>query len=105
MQSQLTQPNHIHTRKKTHCHRHVSELEATPVVLRLPVPVLDACTGGVIGCVCIYPASGGPGRRRAAVSSWVRADRAELDNVVYDAVLTWLERDWPFDAVEYAART
>jgi hypothetical protein len=35
----------------------------------------------------------------------VRADRAELDYAVYDAVLTWLERDWPFDALEYAART
>jgi len=63
-------------------------LEATPVALRLPVPVLDACTGGVIGCVCIYAATGG-----------------RAGDVVYDAVLTWLERDWPFDAVEYAART
>lgn len=67
--------------------------------------VLEAGTGGVIGCVYIYPGRGGPGLRRAAVSSWVRADCAELDNAVYDAVLTWLERDWPFDALEYAART
>jgi hypothetical protein len=67
--------------------------------------VLEAGTSGVIGCVYIYPAQGSPGQRRAAVSSWVRADRAELDYAVYDAVLTWLERDWPFDALEYAART
>ena len=66
--------------------------------------VLEAGTGSVIGCVYIYPAKGDPGRR-AAVSSWVRADRAELDRAVYDAVLTWLEGDWPFDALEYAARS
>jgi len=66
--------------------------------------VLEPATGGVIGCVYIYPARGGHGRRRAAVSSWVRADRAELDDAVYAAVLAWLERDWPFDAFEYAAR-
>jgi hypothetical protein len=71
--------------------------------------VLDARTSGVIGCVYIYPARGhgrgGPGRRHAAVRSWVRADRAALDPAVHDAVLAWLERDWPFDAIEYAARS
>ena len=66
--------------------------------------VLEAGTGDVIGCIYIYPAQGSAGRR-AAVSSWVRADRAGLDNAVYDAVLAWLERDWPFDALDYAART
>jgi hypothetical protein len=73
--------------------------------------VLSAGTGEVIGCVYIYPASGhGPGgaedgRRRASVQSWVRADRATLDPVLHDAVLAWLERDWPFDSIEYAPRT
>ena len=67
--------------------------------------VLDTGTGGVIGCVYIYPAPGGRGRRHAAVRSWVRADRAEFDAAVYDAVLAWLDRDWPFEAIEYAART
>jgi hypothetical protein len=67
--------------------------------------VLEPGTGDVIGCVYIYPAKGDAGLRRAAVSSWVRADRAELDKAVYEAVLNWLERDWPFDALEYAART
>jgi hypothetical protein len=66
--------------------------------------VLEADTGDVIGCVYIYPAQGSAGRR-AAVSSWVRVDRAGLDNAVYDAVQAWLERDWPFDALDYAART
>ena len=73
--------------------------------------VLAAGTGDVIGCVYIYPvrgdepSGGGGDRRRASVQSWVRADRAALDPVLYHAVLAWLERDWPFDSIEYAPRT
>ena len=68
--------------------------------------VLDADTGDVIGCVYIYPARGRgePGWRHAAVRSWVRDDRAALDPALYEAVLAWLERDWPFETIEYAAR-
>ena len=66
-------------------------------------------TGDVIGCVYIYPPSGqgpaGTGGRHAAVRSWVRADRASLDTVLHDTVLSWLERDWPFNSIEYASRT
>jgi hypothetical protein len=73
--------------------------------------VLSAGTEDVIGCVYIYPASGqepdggAGGGRHASVQSWVRADRAALDPVLHDAVLAWVERDWPFDSVEYAPRT
>jgi hypothetical protein len=71
--------------------------------------VLGTGTGDVIGCVYIYPPTdqgpGGTGGRRAAVRSWVRADRATLDAVLHDTVLAWLERDWPFDSIEYAPRT
>jgi hypothetical protein len=72
--------------------------------------VLSSPAGEVIGCVYIYPPSGqGPGTaegpRRAAVRSWVRADRAALDQVVHDAVVAWLEREWPFYSIEYAPRT
>jgi hypothetical protein len=71
--------------------------------------VLGAGTADVIGCVYIYPLRGdGPGStgagRRAVVRSWVRADRAALDPVVYHVVLAWLERDWPFHSIEYAPR-
>jgi len=72
--------------------------------------VLSTGTGDVIGCVYIYPAgshehSGGTeGRRCASVKSWVRADHAALDRVLHDAVLGWVERDWPFDSIEYASR-
>jgi hypothetical protein len=72
--------------------------------------VLDVGSDEVTGCVYIYPLEGqGPGGgidgvRGATVRSWVRADRAQLDRVVYDAVLAWLERDWPFQSIEYAPR-
>jgi hypothetical protein len=73
--------------------------------------VLGADSDEVIGCVYIYPlrgqrpGDGTGGARGASVRSWVRADRAQLDRVVYDAVLAWLERDWPFHSIEYAPRT
>ena len=71
--------------------------------------VLSAGTGEVIGCVYIYPPGKGdqPGTgdgRHAVVRSWVSADRAELDPVLYHAVRAWLERDWPFDQIDYAPR-
>lgn len=72
--------------------------------------VLSIPGGEVIGCVYIYPPRGdspgqpGPGGQPAAVRSWVRADRAALDPVLYHAVRAWLERDWPFGPIEYASR-
>ena len=72
--------------------------------------VLSTSTGEVIGCVYIYPPRGeSPGRpsaddQHAAVSSWVRADHATLDPVLYHAVRAWLEHDWPFHSIEYAPR-
>ena len=60
-------------------------------------------TGETIGCVYIYPARAG-GEGDAQVKSWVRADRAELDPVLYQAVSDWLARDWPFTAPQYDAR-
>ena len=56
----------------------------------------------IIGCVYIYPvASGEPG---ADVRSWVSADRAPLDVILYEAVSEWLRSAWPFTAVSYAPR-
>jgi RimJ/RimL family protein N-acetyltransferase len=72
--------------------------------------LLSIPDGEVIGCVYIYPPRGqgqgqpSAGEPRAAVRSWVRADRAALDPVLYRAVRTWLDRDWPFRTVEYAPR-
>jgi hypothetical protein len=71
--------------------------------------VLSADAGDVIGGVYIYrldgQVPGGTGRWHAAVRSWVRADRRALDPALRDAVLAWLERDWPFDSIDYAPRT
>jgi hypothetical protein len=73
--------------------------------------VLSTGTGEVIGCVYIYPPRGesvgvgSAGEWQAAVSSWVRADQAALDLVLYRAVLAWLERDWPFRLIQYASRS
>ena len=76
-------------------------------------PVLDP-GGRVVGCVYIYPvrdeedapageaAPGGGGA--ADVSSWVRADRAELDVPLYAAVSAWLADAWPFTEVRFAPR-
>jgi hypothetical protein len=72
--------------------------------------VLSTDTGDVIGCVYIYPQRGesqggtSAGEQRAAVSSWVRGDRAELDPVLYHRVREWLERDWPFHSIQYEPR-
>lgn len=73
--------------------------------------VLSTDTGQVIGCVYVYPGSGrepggaAKGQRCASIQSWVRADCAALDRVLYGAVLAWMEREWPFDSIEYAPRT
>jgi hypothetical protein len=58
--------------------------------------VLAPDTDDVIGCVYIYPAADGPG---AKVSSWVRAQDAELDTPLHDVVSAWLARAWPFEHV------
>jgi len=54
----------------------------------------------VIGCVYIYPST----MHDAAVSSWVRASRGEMDIVTSQAISAWLETHWPFTTVEYGAR-
>jgi hypothetical protein len=64
--------------------------------------VLEADSDRVIGCVYIYPS-----RERSGVTdvaSWVRADRAELDQVLHEAVSAWLATEWPFEQVAYAPR-
>lgn len=59
----------------------------------------------VIGCVYIYPdASDASDASDADVRSWVSADHAALDVVLYEAVSEWLRSAWPFTAVTYAPR-
>ena len=54
----------------------------------------------VIGCLYIYPSR----TADASVRSWVRASRAEMDVVTWQAISTWLETDWPFTTLEYGTR-
>jgi len=64
--------------------------------------VLERGTGEVIGCVYIYAAR--DDSTVVDVHSWVRADRADLDKPLYDAVSRWLSTDWPFADIRYAPR-
>jgi RimJ/RimL family protein N-acetyltransferase len=57
--------------------------------------------GEVIGCVYIYPADEGGAR----VLSWVRASKAELDAELWRVVSAWVGDSWPFERVDYAARS
>ena len=58
--------------------------------------VLDPTTSDVIGCVYVDPAPSGDG---AIVRSWVRESHAELDAQLRDAVVAWLEQEWPLASV------
>jgi hypothetical protein len=64
--------------------------------------VLDPADGDVIGCLYIYPAR--DDSHDAKVLSWVRESRADLDATLWRTVSAWLDRDWPFERVNYAPR-
>jgi hypothetical protein len=61
--------------------------------------VLDPASRDVIGCVYIYPTDGPD--HDALVESWVRVSHAHLDRPLRKEVTTWLEDEWPFEAVTY----
>jgi hypothetical protein len=56
----------------------------------------------IVGCVYIYPPA--DGQDGTDVRSWVRADRADLDVPLHDAVSAWLREAWPFATIAYAPR-
>lgn len=56
--------------------------------------------GRIVGCVYIYPLR--DGSADAQVSSWMTADRAELDGTLRATVRAWLRDAWPFERVDYA---
>ena len=62
--------------------------------------VLDPSDRDVIGCLYIYPDK--KGDADAAVTSWVRATRADLDAQLRELVSRWLAEAWPFERVSYA---
>ena len=64
--------------------------------------VLDPDDGDVIGCVYVYPTKADDWD--VTVQSWVRADRAELDVPLADAVASWLAADWPWTRLDRCGR-
>ncbi len=56
----------------------------------------------VIGCCYIYPAP--DAGHDALIRSWVRASRAAMDVVVWEAISVWIEGSWPFEKPRYAPR-
>jgi RimJ/RimL family protein N-acetyltransferase len=64
--------------------------------------VLDPEDDDVIGCVYLYPTDSA--EFDVTVQSWVRADRAELDAPLADAVGRWLATDWPWQRVDRCGR-
>jgi RimJ/RimL family protein N-acetyltransferase len=73
--------------------------------------VLERTTGGVIGCVYIYPVgtadadrASNPIEHDASVRSWVSVAHAPLDRRLWEAVTEWLREEWPFERVAYAPR-
>jgi hypothetical protein len=64
--------------------------------------VIEIASGETIGCVYIYPAR--EENHDAHVTLWVRADRAALDQALYEAVSNWLSAAWPFQAASYQPR-
>jgi RimJ/RimL family protein N-acetyltransferase len=71
--------------------RHAADFEART---GFTFTVLDPEDGDVIGCVYLYPADDDD--HDVGVQSWVRADRAELDGPLADAVAAWLAAEWPW---------
>lgn len=56
--------------------------------------VLDPADDDVIGCVYLYPPESAG--YDVTVQSWVRADKAELDAPLADAVARWIADQWPW---------
>jgi hypothetical protein len=64
--------------------------------------VLDPADDDVIGCVYLYPTRSPDWD--ATVQSWVRADRAHLDQPLADALACWIETYWPWERVDRCGR-
>jgi len=64
--------------------------------------VLDPADGDVIGCVYLYPPE--TEGHDVTVQSWVRADRADLDVPLADAVAAWLAVAWPWERPDRCGR-
>ncbi|USQ79481.1 N-acetyltransferase [Ornithinimicrobium faecis] len=57
--------------------------------------VLDPRDNDVIGCVYLYPTK--EEGHDVSVQSWVRASHADLDGPLADALVAWIDADWPWE--------
>ena len=64
--------------------------------------VLDPGTATVLGCVYLYPTMSS--QYDVTVRSWVRADKADLDTPLAEAVAEWLVAEWPWERVDRCGR-
>ncbi|MFD5096351.1 GNAT family N-acetyltransferase [Amycolatopsis thailandensis] len=64
--------------------------------------VLSPEDGDVIGCVYLYPPESEGSD--VTVQSWVRADKADLDTALADAVARWLAAVWPWRRLDRCGR-
>lgn len=64
--------------------------------------VLDPADNDVIGCVYLYPSPSD--EWDVTVQSWVRADKAALDEPLADAVAAWIATDWPWTRLDRCGR-
>ncbi|WFE48097.1 N-acetyltransferase [Verrucosispora sp. WMMD1129] len=64
--------------------------------------VLDPVDSDVIGCVYLYPSASE--EYDVTVQSWVRADRADLDEPLATAVANWIATDWPWTCLDRCGR-
>lgn len=71
--------------------RHAADFEARK---GFTFTVLDPADDEVIGCVYVYTTKSPD--HDVQVKSWVRADVAELDEPLAQAVADWLDADWPW---------
>ncbi|WP_340682793.1 N-acetyltransferase [Amycolatopsis coloradensis] len=83
----------------TDLHRHASDFARRT---GFTFTVLGPADDVVIGCVYLYP----PDSEEwdVTVQSWVRADKAELDAALADAVARWLASEWPWKRVDRCGR-
>lgn len=80
--------------------RHAEEFEQrVAFAYTVLAPEDSSGVDDVIGCLYVNP---GPRRGAVDVRSWVRADVAELDPLLRQAVREWLTAAWPFDEIAYA---
>lgn len=85
-------------------HMHADEFAAG---VAYAYSVLDPTTDDVIGCVYIdpdEPAIDASGRPMATMRSWVRSDRAELDEPLATTVTEWLRSSGAFGEVRTPGR-